>query len=188
MNWDEGYVRQQVRNEWEERKLWVLPYYTKRSGNADGVSEFIWDFKNGGNAAVTLAIDLLAGAVAKIRATSAIYIGAVPSSRQGFPSATVERVCEELAGQFPWLTHCRGMLQRTQAITPAHRCSPGERPTENTHLETIACGGNYNLNGRKVLLFDDVLTRGATFDACSQILKSSANCPEVYGLFLGKTQ
>lgn len=194
MSWDESYVRAQVKNEWESPlQLWVLPYYTKRSGNADGVSEFIWNFKDGKSTAVPLAIDLLVKAVAQeeeeIRNTfRCSFICSVPSSQKGCASPVAERVCCELAKKFPWLTHLAGALRRTQTVPRAHLCSPGNRPTLQKHLDTITYRDNYNLKGQNVLLFDDILTTGNTSDACTLTLQSGAHCGNVVGIFLGKTQ
>jgi hypothetical protein len=188
-SWDESYVRARVKNDWDgPRRLWVLPYFTKRGGNADRVSEFIWNFKDGKESAVHLAIELLAEAVAGEEGAIREFFGCsviccVPSSQQGNPSPTAERVCRELSRRFPWLTHQPGLLLRTKTIQRAHLCQPADRPTVQTHLDTITCRDNYNVKGRTVLLFDDVLTRGHTSDACSLTL----SCP-VVGLFLGKTQ
>lgn len=192
MSWDEKYLRENVINRQMGRTLWVLPYHTKRSGSDDGVSRFIWDFKDGIGTAPAIAGKLLAEAVAKhervLRDTlGCSVICCVPRSHAGPPSETAERVCSDLARQFPWLTHLRGLLHRTITIKPAHRCSPEERPTIQSHLETIAYRGGYNLDGKHVLLFDDLQTKGSTFDACTLILKSSAKCRGVAGLFLGRT-
>jgi hypothetical protein len=201
MAWDEVSVRKQVRNELIKTfcgieictKIWVLPYLTRRSGNADGVSEFIWAYKDGRGTAPATARKLLAEAVAKYQQVLSHTLGCsviccAPSSQAGPPSETAENVCNDLARQFQWLTHYPGLLHRTRTITPAHRCRPGERPTTQTHLESIAYRGNYNLDGKQVLLFDDLLTKSDTFDACTQILMFSAKCRGVAGLFLGKTQ
>jgi len=197
MVWTDRFVREQVKNELifttTGPQLWILPYYTKKSGDANEVTEFIWKFKDGGVAAVALATELLTAGISKHEKAlrdkyGCSVICASPSSQQGGPSIATDRVCEELAKRFPWLTHRKGLLQRIQTIKRAHLCAPGERPTVQTHLDTVAASMSDNLKGRGVLLFDDVVTRGGTSEACSQILKSCMKCGPVVGLFLGKTQ
>jgi predicted amidophosphoribosyltransferase len=193
MSIDIPFLRQHVVNEWENDNLWVLPYHTKRSGTADGVSEFIWQFKSGAREALYAAVQLLSEAIEEHEdALRAQYdcsiIASAPSSRQGFPKPLPENVCTELAERHPWLAHAPRLLHRTQTVRQAHLCRPGERPNFGTHIQTIACGAQYNLDGRGVLLFDDVLTTGGTSQACAAILRQKPNCGNVVGLFLGRTQ
>lgn len=44
----------------------------------------------------------------------------------------------------------------------------------------------HNINGRSVILLDDVATTGSTMNECAQTLKR-AGCKEVYGLVLART-
>jgi predicted amidophosphoribosyltransferase len=190
---DIALLRQCALNEWEGNNLWVLPYHTKRSGTADGVSKFIWQFKNGDLEALYTAVQLLSEAIEEHEDTlrsqyECSVIASAPSSRQGFPKSLPESVCSELAKRYRWLAHAPRLLQRIQTVRQAHRCPPGERPNFGTHIQTIACGAQYNLDGCGVLLFDDVLTTGGTSLACAAILRQEANCGNVVGLFLGRTQ
>jgi hypothetical protein len=193
MSIDITLLRQNAVNTLEENHLWVLPYYTKRSGNADGVSAFIWQFKDGYVQAFNVALELLSNAIEKhehfLRTKyGCSLIAAAPSSKQGFPKPLPENVCSELARRHSWMAYAPRLLQRTRTVRQAHRCPPGGRTTFFDHLETIACGAQYNLERRGVLLFDDVLTTGDTSLACASTLRQQANCGNVVGLFLGRTQ
>lgn len=77
------------------------------------------------------------------------------------------------------------ILQRIKTVKSSHLCnSHDERPTETDHYNSIIC--NTRIDGKKVLLFDDIYTQGNTSRACNKrILEKGAS--EVTLITLGKT-
>jgi predicted amidophosphoribosyltransferase len=75
-------------------------------------------------------------------------------------------------------------LQRTVQIESLH--GGGDRSIE-THLRSIRVINNEIIQGRHVLLLDDVTTSGNTFNACEQLLLESG-ASNVTCLALGKTK
>lgn len=187
-------VRESVINEWSNYDLFVLPYFSKRSGQNNDVTEFILSFKNNWSGALRLASILVGDAVAANETQlrdeyECEYVLAAPSSSMGTAGIATEYVCEMLASRFSWLTHLRGALQRTTAVAKSAYAAPGERPGYQQHLETISyVGPTLNLGGKGVILFDDVFTRGKTSSACRTIIWNATRSSYVIGVFLGRTQ
>jgi hypothetical protein len=74
-------------------------------------------------------------------------------------------------------------VRRKTEIRSASR-SGTNRPTIKEHIETLESTGE--ANGR-VILVDDVITAGATFRACSNVLKRADPGLKVEGAFWAKT-
>jgi predicted amidophosphoribosyltransferase len=190
---DEQAIRASIIAEWDGADFYVLPYYSKRSGRNNEVTEFILTFKNNWSAEVALAsslvVDTLAASEEKLKDIFRCqYVLAAPSSRRGFAGNAAESVCAAIARRFG-LTHLRGALERTVTVPKSAYAAPGERPDYERHLETIKyVGPDLNLRGKGVILFDDVYTRGETSSACRTILKNATRCSYVIGVFLGRTQ
>jgi adenine/guanine phosphoribosyltransferase-like PRPP-binding protein len=73
-------------------------------------------------------------------------------------------------------------------VRKAAYAPPGERPGYFDHVRTIQYDGpRLNLNGKSVILFDDLLTRGDTSMACQKIIADATGCSRVIGIFLGRT-
>ena len=71
-----------------------------------------------------------------------------------------------------------GLLQRrifTQTQTHKDRLSRWQSVSRAFRLNPAACK-KYDLNGKNVLIIDDVLTSGATMDACANLLLAHYDC------------
>lgn len=175
--------------------FFVLPYYTKRSGKNNEISQFVLDFKNGDPAAVILASRIVVEALQPWESMlrdqyNLRAIVAAPPSSRGVARAPSEAVCRAIAARFTWLKHIQGALERVEAVKKSAWCPPGERPTYDDHVRTIKYVGPKILNaaGKGIILFDDVLTRGETSSACRDIIKNATRCSRVTGVFLARTQ
>jgi len=74
-------------------------------------------------------------------------------------------------------------LAREKYILPQARTGSVEERRANV-AGAFMCRGN-QVNGKKVMVIDDVSTSGATLNACASALKA-AGAPEVWGLTLAK--
>jgi len=192
--YDERAIRSSVLASWQSYNFFVLPYFSKRSGKNNDVTNFILDFKNQWPKSVNLVSGLMGDTVAGIEKRlrydlKCQYIVSTPPSSQGTARPASEFVCKSLAARFGWLKHLPGALQRTAAVKKSAYAQPGERPGYDDHLKSIAwVGPDLDLKGRGVILFDDVYTRGETSSACRTIIKQKTGCSVVVGIFLGRTQ
>jgi len=137
------------------------------------------------------------------------YAIAAPSSKQGPGSQGVNQLLRKIAQPFGGvrrekLTLCPFLLDRFSALqTPSHQ----QKKTAADHLASIQVVQSVkdsNLAdklwsvdpaGPRVILFDDVYTRGETFSACRKLLQAAMTesasgyeaTPYVSGFFIAKT-
>jgi predicted amidophosphoribosyltransferase len=94
-----------------------------------------------------------------------------------------ERICREMvaAGLAKDVLPC---LKRTRKVPKSASASRGERPTAQTHLESMEIDVPSLLGPSSVTVVDDVVTKGATLLACaSHVRKSLPEIPvHVFGL------
>ncbi len=192
--YDEQAIRGSVLASWQGNNFFVLPYFSKRSGRNNEVTNLILHFKNEGPKSVELVSRLMGDTVAGIEKRlrdelRCRYIVATPPSGKGTARSASELLCKSLADRFGCLKHLPGALERASAVKKSAYAPPGERPSYEDHLNSIRwVGPDLDLKGKGVVLFDDVYTRGATSLACRTILKKATGCSVVVGLFLGRTQ
>lgn len=189
---DEKAMRKSLLCQWGGDDLCILPYRSKRSGNNDGVTDFILAFKAGDPQAVALGTKLLVQAAESFqgvfREAKCGYIMAAPPHTAGKANTPSEVACTALADTLE-LRHLLGALERTETVQKAAWAPPGERPGYFDHIRTIEYDGpRLNLKGKGVVLFDDLLTRGDTSMACAKIITDATGCSKVLGIFLGRTQ
>lgn len=190
--YDEEKILQSVIARWEGENFCILPYYTKRSGRNNEVTQFVLDFKEARSEAVTVATKLVVNVLAtqqqRFRDLRWKYVVAVPPSSKGFAKPASESICKIIAAHFG-LTHLPGALERVTSVAKSSFAPPGQRPDAADHLESIRyVGPRLQADNSAVVLFDDVLTRGETSNACRMILKKSTGCQRVIGIFLSRTQ
>lgn len=193
MNYKVEDLRKELLAQWVGDDLFLLPYFSKRSGKDNFVTDFILDFKSGALQAIRIAAEVAAGAIysmeTKIRHTCCCrYILSIPSSRKGTSNKPSEALCSSLSQTFPWLSHLPGALVRTATVAKSAYSRPGERPSYKDHLKTIRYVGPRLERNKGIIMFDDVFTRGETSSACRDILKKTTQCKAVLGLYLGRTQ
>ena len=73
------------------------------------------------------------------------------------------------------------MVTRRTDTTPGHMGQKSSDPAAD-----FVISGEY-IRGRTVILIDDVITRGTTFNATADRLRAEVGAGSVVGLFLGKT-
>jgi len=78
---------------------------------------------------------------------------------------SVKRLAEELV-KYP-------VLQECFAVTKSATAAPGQRPSPDEHYDSLAVMPKLLPSGAKIVIVDDVVTRGATFLACYFRLKQA---------------
>jgi predicted amidophosphoribosyltransferase len=178
---------------WEGYNFLLLRYFTKRSGKNNDATAFILAFKENWPKAVKLAskmmIEGLTPYAGRLRdKLKCRYIVAAPPHSQGVAGEQSESLCEAVAEHFT-LKHLPGALERTKTVQKAAYAGPGGRATRQEHEESIRwVGPALDLRKEGIILFDDVLTRGDTSEACGAVIRRATKCALITGIFLGKTQ
>jgi hypothetical protein len=90
-------------------------------------------------------------------------------------------IAEGLAG------HVLPCLERAQAVPKAAYARPGERPTASRHHETIRVNGQLVEPRARLLLVDDVITKGSTLLACATLLHEAFPEAEIRAFALART-
>jgi ComF family protein len=78
-------------------------------------------------------------------------------------------LARELAARWR-LPSVENALERTRATTTQTRLTPGERHRNVSGCFRVAPGAMESLRGAHVVLVDDVVTTGATLNACAEVL------------------
>jgi len=151
--------------------LALFNYNGVKSGE-DATSRFIHGFKDGQPWAQSLAQDLVfslfeANAVLFRDIVELRYVVTVPRSCAERPQGA-ELLAAQLAARFPWLQHIQGGLRR---IAPVRESRAGDRVSEADHHASINFApGRISPSAKRyrVLLLDDIITRGTVTSACRQ--------------------
>lgn len=156
-------------------------YQGERNRNNDEISRLMMDFKDEGNRnhrkAVNrfsqMAIDKVGGLV--IRGGGGRFvehpfsIAVVPSHTAGRISPALLEVAERVAQNYRrGIVDC--VLERTRTVPSAHR-EGGDRSITG-HMSSIRVRGG-NLQGRNMILLDDVKTTGGSLSACFYLVENA---------------
>ena len=95
-----------------------------------------------------------------------VPLAAVKERARGFNQA--ERLAAAVAARWG-IPVWRDAVRRTRATATQTRLTPGERRA-NVHGAFLASAGRAQLRGQHLVLVDDVLTTGATLNACARVL------------------
>jgi predicted amidophosphoribosyltransferase len=172
----------------EKGFYYLHTYYPKRYVEEHkGVSESILDFKYGNPKAIDLfanefekaLIHEVEGATFRL---SEKFIVIVPSHKKDNWSKSMMIIACELCKRL-------GMRNYSQALirTADHeKLAWGGDRSVGSHLGTIQVDSDFNIEGKEILLLDDVVTTGNSILACLEILKN-ANPTRIAVAVIGKT-
>ena len=96
-----------------------------------------------------------------------------------------DRICTQLVSQ----NLARGslrLLTRTKPVAKAAYASPGNRPSYQDHRNSIRIDLDLGI-GERILVVDDIVTRGDTLFACVTILEEAYPEVDVRGFALVRT-
>lgn len=75
---------------------------------------------------------------------------------------------------------CQELLHRARPVTKAATARPAQRPTASEHAESLAVQPQVETPGR-IVIVDDVVTRGATLLGCAEVLERAFPDTEIVG-------
>jgi len=114
---------------------------------------------------------------------------AVPVPRSSLSkdgSVWPSKVISEVFFDLGLVSEVKELIERVSPIRSSHLCAPDERPLIHEHCETLQFN-NMLYTGSNFLLIDDVITRGRTLSACSQVLANSVETHNILGLAVMKS-
>ncbi len=86
-------------------------------------------------------------------------------------------------GRILGLTVCRDCLAKKRKTKPQVELSLQER--EENVKDAFVCVASERVDGRRILLVDDVYTTGATMEECARVLKAAGAC-QVLGVAIAR--
>lgn len=168
--------------------LALMRYIPRSYGSSS--TKLVLDFKENQPLALAKVRDLALAALGGYREPGEFRQGclvALPPHTAHGVNAPCEYLCAELARAFPGLVHLKGAFQRMSCVEKSATAPPGKRPTFTDHVRSIRYNGPHIDCHRRVIMVDDVLTRGELARACRGILRHATSCKDVRGFFVAKT-
>ncbi len=98
----------------------------------------------------------------------------------------IERVTQGVEMRLKGFLSC-SILQRTKTIEPQHQ-SQSKRDVNVQQSSMEVAEGVKNLANRRVILVDDVITSGATVQACCNLISEYVTADQIIGIFWAKAQ
>lgn len=98
----------------------------------------------------------------------------------------VDQVAKKVATAIDWITFCP-VVERIEDAPAMHESSSprsADEIFENLRFVTLPCGSP---SPTRIIILDDVLTSGASFDAVRMLLEQNLNSPKIIGLFWAKS-
>ena len=167
----------------------TLIQYTSRTRTPE--TKLIWDFKENQLPALRKVCNLAFQVLRDYEGLEMFrsgYLVAIPGHAAGGINAPCEYLCAALARAFPHqLVHLKQALERVVEVKKSSKVPPRARPTYADHIRSIRYAGPQINPHERIIMVDDVLTRGETSRACRDILMKATGCTDVLGLFVGKT-
>jgi len=80
------------------------------------------------------------------------------------------------------------LLKRVTAVPKSAYAKPGERPGPEQHAQSMAVTTSLTVTARRLVIVDDVLTRGATMLGCASRLAEAYPETEIIGFALARTR
>ena len=156
---------------WDGEMCFPLHYVSGSGGAGDARRLLIRAFKNGEFWAAGAARSLLRSALLEredrlTRRAAVRWLVPLPGHLAGPAGRPLDRLCQELVSDLPWLAYRPGLLVRTRTIRQSS--TNARRPTVDEHSETLCCR-SYRIDG-SVIMVDDVFTHGHISTACRQLL------------------
>ena len=165
--------------------FYYMGYYMPKSrGYQDEFSQRVLEFKQGYPFIVSKFAEDVVNLI-KFRELEPDIIVPIPGSSAG-KIGQGHRQLVDYVSQTLGIQNGTGVLVRKISVPSAHLAgSLEERPKEALHNFSISCTGD--IHDLRVLLFDDILTTGATANACiKKLFRCGAS--EVYLITLAKTR
>lgn len=114
----------------------------------------------------------------------------IPRSKPQFSAAAIypsQIICQELVSLGLGKT-VKEAVKRVETTIPSHLRNKGERPKIREHIETSEINEELTIFENKIILVDDVITKGTTFLAYAEVLKERYPLIEVKAFALARTR
>ena len=132
----------------------------------DGYTAFILDIKNKCQEAIQKAIELLQNSLSGFDAVTV-----VPSHQVGGQLSGIGLVASGLDGYRSSVVDATSCLQRHRTI---QKLAEGGNREIQLHLDSIRVNNADLIDGKRVLLLDDIRTTGNSLKACKQLLQTAS--------------
>jgi len=159
-------------------------YHSIRSRSHGGFSKKILEFKENKNSAINYFYDK----IKEINLNDYDLIIHVPSHSSSSTSPSSKKLCEKISKKFN-IKNGSGFIKRvTTTIKSSTAVYKGkERLNAKQHYKSMSFSKSNDINNKNILIFDDVITSSASFNACKHLLLQCGKPRSIHGLFLSKT-
>lgn len=162
-------------------------YYPTRYQEHSGVSELILDFKRGDRKAIEIFQNELVMAFRnevknKKNRYPEKFLVLVPSHSKNEWSYSLQLLASEICKRLSINDYSRAIRR----ITDHEKLAWGGDRSVQSHLNTMRIEPDYEVNGKEVIILDDVTTTGGSLIACSKLLKR-AGAQKCASVAIGKT-
>lgn len=167
--------------------LYLHPYYPKRYVEHSGVSESIIAFKQGYQIPIdTFAKEMKEALLEQLGNDTLQLQGrclvVVPSHLAGKWGRALLQVAKKLCQELNMLDYSCAL----ERVAEHEKLTAGGDRSIDSHIATMKLNPAFDVNGKKVIVFDDVTTTGNSLLAAARILRS-AGADRVSAITIGKT-
>lgn len=170
--------------------LYLKDYITKSSGSPCEFSALILEAKNGNANAISQFADIIGKKIEKHCDVpdSPFVVTCVPSSKRGKESS-MNVLAQCLAERSTHYEYVKGLLRRTEDVEAAHLGGPRNYKTHYDSLDVALFFRDEDLDGRDVILLDDVTTTQKSISVSKNILRQVCKPPRtITCICLGRTK